>query len=88
MGTNVQNDLTIGERLNAPTPPFFKKIRTIGLLIGAIGAAIVASPVVLHAIVASAAGYLITAGAVIVSVSSVTVDFSELAKENEADANN
>ena len=62
----------MGARLKAPTPAFFKKIRTIGLIVGGIGAALLASPVALPAALAAAAGYLFTAGAVIAAVCQVT----------------
>ena len=76
----LQNDLTLSERLQAPTPPFFRTLRNIGLLIGAIGAAIIAAPVALPTVVISVAGYFVTAGAVVAAVSSTTVDFKELAR--------
>ena len=52
----------ITNRIKSPTPKFFKKIRTIGLTIGAIGGAILTAPITLPAAVISIAGYLATAG--------------------------
>lgn len=52
------------ERVQAPTPNFFKTIRTIGLTLGAIGAAVLTAPISLPATVVTIAGYLATAGVV------------------------
>ncbi len=59
------------QRIISPTPSFFKKIRTIGLSLGAIGAAILTAPISLPATVISIAGYLATAGIVASAVSTV-----------------
>ncbi|MGK9120929.1 hypothetical protein [Olivibacter jilunii] len=62
----------ITERIKSPTPKFFKKIRTIGLTLGAIGGALLAAPIALPATVTTIAGYLATAGIVASAISSVT----------------
>ncbi|MDM8176607.1 MULTISPECIES: hypothetical protein [Olivibacter] len=62
----------ITKRIKSPTPKFFKKIRTIGLTLGAIGGALLAAPIALPATVTTIAGYLATAGIVASAVSSVT----------------
>jgi uncharacterized transporter YbjL len=64
---------TIIERMQKPTPGFFQKLRNIGLALGAIGAAIVASPVALPAFVIRLASYLIVAGTVAGAVSQTAV---------------
>jgi len=61
----------ITERIKSPTPTFFKKIRTIGLTLGAIGGALLAAPITLPATVINIAGYLATAGIVATAVSTV-----------------
>ena len=61
------------ERTVSPTPPFFQKLRNIGLALAAVSAAIMASPVVLPAIVVTIAGYLAVAGTVLGAVSQITV---------------
>jgi ABC-type xylose transport system permease subunit len=66
----------ITERIKSPTPKFFKKIRTIGLTLGAIGGALLAAPITLPATVISIAGYLATAGLVASAISSTAVDDS------------
>lgn len=75
---NVQNRLSLIDRLQAPTPKFFKKVRAIGITLGAIGTALVSSGVELDASITNIGGYLITAGAVITAVTATTVDYKEL----------
>ena len=61
--------MTISNRLLAPTPTFFQKIRKWGLIIGGVGAAILAAPVALPSIIVAAGAYLTVAGTVAVAVS-------------------
>ncbi len=56
-------------RLNSPTPKFFKILRNVGLGLAAVGGVLVASPVVLPAIVVTIGGYLVVAGSVATAVS-------------------
>jgi hypothetical protein len=60
-------------RAKAPTPKFFRQLRTIGITIGAIGTALMAAPVALPVGIVSAAGYLVTVGSVVAAVSQLTV---------------
>ena len=69
------------ERAKAPTPKFFRILRSIGLSLLAISGSVIAAPVVLPAAVVSVAGYIAVAGGVISAVSQVTVD--EKAKSEE-----
>jgi hypothetical protein len=71
------NEMSVVDRLNAPTPPFFKKLRTIGIMVGVVGGAIAAAPVALPVAIVSLSGYLITAGSILTAVSSITVDDSQ-----------
>ncbi len=68
MSTN-KKEAELLERVKAPTPKFFKKVRTIGLTLGAVGAALLAAPVALPPLVVTLAGYLVTAGLVAGAVS-------------------
>ena len=63
----------IVNRAQAPTPKFFKVLRTIGLTLAAAGAAVLTSPILLPAAVISVGGYLAVAGGVITAVSQLTV---------------
>lgn len=66
-------DLTLAERVMAPTPKFFKTLRTIGIVIGLVGASILASPVVLPAAIFTVGGYLALAGSIVTGVSQTAV---------------
>lgn len=57
------------DRVLSDTPSFFKKLRNIGLALGAIGTAIATAPVTLPATVVTAGGYLITVGLVAAGIS-------------------
>jgi ABC-type xylose transport system permease subunit len=69
-----KKEMTLAERLVAPTSSFFKKIRTIGLCLAAVGGAIIAAPISLPAIVVTVAGYLAVAGGVMTAVAQATVE--------------
>ena len=64
--------MTIIERAQAPTPKFFKVLRTIGLTLAAIGGTILAAPVALPVAIVSIGGYIAVAGGVISAVSQLT----------------
>lgn len=68
---------TLVERSKADTPPFFKRLRMAGLILTAVGGALVAAPVVLPAIVVTVAGYIVVAGSVVTAVSQVAVPEAE-----------
>lgn len=63
--------MELKDRIKSPTPKFFKKIRAIGLTLGAIGGALLTAPISLPATVVSIAGYLATAGIVASAISTV-----------------
>ena len=64
---------TLMQRWVAPTPKFFKTLRNIGLVIGAVGTAILTAPVTLPATLITISGYLVTAGGVATAVSQLTI---------------
>lgn len=65
------------KRSKAQTPPFFKKLRLVGLTLAAVGGVLVASPIALPAALVAAGGYLIVAGSVATAVSQVAVQEEE-----------
>jgi ABC-type xylose transport system permease subunit len=67
-------EMTLAERVMAPTPKFFKTLRTIGLVIGLVGGAILASPVALPAVIVTVGGYLALAGSIVTGVSQTAVE--------------
>ena len=78
------NNMSVVQRVKAPTPPFFKTLRTIGLALAAIGGAILASPIALPAGLVAVAGYVALAGGVVTAVSQTAVDTTDLkTTENE-----
>lgn len=66
------------KRAKAETPPFFKKLQSIGLAIATAATALLAVPVTLPAAVTTAAGYLLTAGTVATAVSQLSVQTEEV----------
>lgn len=65
--------LSLTQRLTAPTPGFFKKLRNIGVVLAAISGTLVAAPVALPAAITTLAGYLAVAGSVLGAVSQTAV---------------
>jgi hypothetical protein len=61
--------MNIIDRMKCPTPPFFKKLRNVGLVLAAIGGAVMASPITLPIGVVTVAGYIAVAGGVVTAVS-------------------
>ena len=74
--------LNVVERVNAPTPKWFKTLRTIGIALASVGGVIIASPVALPVGLVSAAGYLVLGGSIISVVSQTAVKSEEEPKTN------
>lgn len=66
--------MNVLDRAKAPTPKFFKVLRTVGLALLAVSGSIVAAPIALPTVVVTVAGYAAVAGGVLSAVSQVTVD--------------
>lgn len=64
---------SVGSRCMAETPPFFKRLRTIGLVILAVGSTIIATPVAVPSIVTTIGGYMILGGTVMTAVSQTAI---------------
>ena len=60
------------QRVKAPTPKFFKVLRSIGLGLAAVGGTILATPFALPVVITSIGGYLAVVGSVVSAVSQVT----------------
>jgi len=65
--------MNIFERVKAPTPKFWKKMRVLMITIGAISGAIIAAPG-LPAVVVTLATYGLTVGSVGAALSQMTVE--------------
>ncbi|MEZ2443366.1 hypothetical protein AB6805_16700 [Chitinophaga sp. RCC_12] len=61
------------QRLIAPTPPFFVKVRNIGLILTALAAAVIGLPVQLPSIVGEVAQVVAVAGSIMTGVSQAAV---------------
>ena len=59
-------------RAKAPTPKFFKVLRTVGLVLAAVGGTILAAPIALPAIITTVGGYVAVAGGVLSAASQLT----------------
>jgi hypothetical protein len=62
------------ERIKAPTPKFFKTLRTIGISLAAIAATILTAPITLPAVIINIAGYVAVAGGVLGAVSQTAME--------------
>jgi len=70
-------EMNIIKRAKAPTPKFFKVLRTVGLVLAGIGGSILAAPIELPLLIMSLGGYMTVAGGVISAVSQVTIEDSK-----------
>lgn len=61
------------KRLKEPTPKFFKKLRTLGILLATAGGAVLASPITLPIVLVNIAGYIALAGGVMTAVSQTAI---------------
>ncbi|MDM1044448.1 hypothetical protein HX004_13865 [Myroides sp. 1354] len=61
-------------RVKAPTPKFFKTLRTIGLSLVAISGGILAAPVALPVLITTIATYMAVAGGILSAVSQITTE--------------
>ncbi|SEG10630.1 hypothetical protein [Algoriphagus boritolerans] len=68
----------VKSRAMAPTPPFFQFLKKAGLIIAAVGIAVISAPGAVPAILLTYAGHAVTAGTILVSVSQLTVDEAKL----------
>ena len=72
--------MNVIKRAKAPTPKFFRVLRSIGLALLAISGTVVAAPVALPAAVVTVAGYVAVAGGVLSAVSQITTSADSLEK--------
>lgn len=77
--------MNVLQRASAPTPKFFRVLRSIGLVLATVGGTVITAPISLPAVVVTVAGYLAVAGGVISAVSQVTVDDMALKGKVEQD---
>ena len=75
-------NMNVVERTLAPTPKWFKVLRTVGIALASVGGVIIASPVGLPVGLVSVAGYLVLGGSIISVVSQTSVKSEEEQKVN------
>ncbi|KFC19334.1 hypothetical protein [Chryseobacterium sp. FH1] len=61
------------DRIQEPTPKFFKVIRNLGLLLTAVSGVIATAPIALPAVVITTAGYLAVAGGIASAISQTAI---------------
>ena len=75
--------MNLVERVIAPTPKWFRILRTVGVALTSVGGIIAASPVALPVGLVSAAGYLVLGGSIISVVSQTAVQSEEAPEPKE-----
>jgi uncharacterized membrane protein HdeD (DUF308 family) len=80
--------MNIIDRAQAPTPKFFRVLRTIGLALLGVSSVIVTTPEALPAVIVTVAGYAAVAGGVLSAVSQITVDTSTSSVQVDKDNTN
>ena len=65
---------SILERAQTETPPFFKKLRLIGLVAVTIGTTIMMTPIAVLAALTAIAGYVVLGGTILTAISQVTIN--------------
>ncbi|CAN5754634.1 hypothetical protein BH10BAC3_BH10BAC3_12170 [soil metagenome] len=61
-------------RAKLPTPPFFRRLRKLSVILASVSAVILTAPITLPAIVVTVAGYTAVAASVAGVISQLTVD--------------
>lgn len=80
----TQDNITVGERLTAPTPKFWKKFATVFGVVAGVAGAVVAFPLSLPATVVTVAGYVLaSASAIGITAVSLPVDFDKLNEDKK-----
>jgi hypothetical protein len=77
--------MNLRQRIEAPTPGFFKKVRNIGLVLAAVSATLLTTPIALPAVVLKIAAYLAVAGSVASAVSQTATEGEAMEGEGEAE---
>ena len=72
-------------RAKAPTPKFFKVLRTVGLALAAVGGTILAAPIALPVIVTTIGGYVAVAGGVLSAASQLTTTDDSILRQAQED---
>jgi hypothetical protein len=79
--------MNVVERAKAPTPKFFKVLRTIGLALLAVSGSVVAAPVALPVALVTTATYVATVSATIATASQLTIEDKTDGNVNDTPSN-
>lgn len=75
MERKSKNELdSLLQRFSEQTPPFFKKLRTVGLVTIAAGTVLVSAPIAIPAMLVTIGGYLIVGGGVMTAMAQAAVE--------------
>jgi ABC-type xylose transport system permease subunit len=69
-----KKEMTLTERLTAPTSKFFRIVRNVGLSLAAAGGALLSAQVALPALIVTIGGYMVVAGSVMTAIAQTTVE--------------
>lgn len=70
------------KRVKSPTPVFFKKLRNISLVMGAVATGLLTAPIALPAFVVTFAGYLLVGSTIAAGVSQLPVENTDVLDES------
>lgn len=77
-----QDNITVGQRLTAPTPKFWKTVFKVAAGLVTVATVIVTAPISVPATVVTIAGYVIAAGSAVgITAITLPVDFKKLAEQ-------
>ncbi|UOE39165.1 hypothetical protein [Chryseobacterium oryzae] len=82
------NNFNLVNRIQEPTPKWFKIIRSAGLILSAVGGTLVAAPVALPATLVSIGGYLLLGGTLASAISQTAISSEEFGKKSEKNPEN
>lgn len=82
------NNFNLVNRVQEPTPKWFKIIRSTGLILSAIGGVLVAAPVTLPTTLVSIGGYLLLGGTLASAISQTAISSEEFGKNSEKNPEN
>jgi len=66
--------MKIAKRIKSPTPPFFRRLRNIGIMLVAVSTSVLTAPISLPVVLTTVAGYLAVSGSVMTAVSQLTIE--------------
>jgi ABC-type xylose transport system permease subunit len=71
------------KRMKNPTPVFFKKLRNISLVMGAVATGLLTAPIALPVFVVTFAGYLLVGSTIAAGVSQLPVENTDVLNDEE-----